>query len=91
VRRWQTSSGEAHHLIDPATGSSASSDWQTVSVTAATCLDANTASTAAIIRGHGALAWLGSLGLPSRLVGIDGRVRYVAGWPAAGDDLPQAQ
>jgi thiamine biosynthesis lipoprotein len=60
-------------------------------VTAATCLDANTASTAAIIRGERALSWLQSAGLPSRLVGVDGRVRYVAGWPAEGDDLPAAQ
>jgi thiamine biosynthesis lipoprotein len=91
VRRWPTSSGEAHHLIDPATGSSAGSYWQTVSVTAASCLDANTASTAAIIRGERALSWLQTLGLPSRLVGVDGLVRYLAGWPADGDDLPEAQ
>jgi thiamine biosynthesis lipoprotein len=90
VRRWQASDGEAHHLIDPATGTSAASYWRTVSVTAGSCLDANTASTAAIIRGERALSWLQSLGLPSRLVGIDGRVRYVAGWPAEADDLPQA-
>ncbi len=87
VRRWRTSSGEAHHLIDPATGISAASVWRTVSVTAATCLDANIASTAAVIRGEAAVAWLESLRLPSRLVGVDGRVRHVAGWPADGDDL----
>jgi thiamine biosynthesis lipoprotein len=58
-----------------------------VSVSAASCLDANIASTAAIIRGERALPWLESLGLPSRLVGADGRVRHIAGWPTEGDDL----
>jgi thiamine biosynthesis lipoprotein len=51
-------------------------------VTAATCADANAASTAAIIRGDQAPGWLTSLGLPARLVDIGGRVQTVAGWPA---------
>ena len=90
VRRWDTQSGVAHHLVDPATGRPASSLWQTVSVTAGSCLDANIASTASIIRGERAVPWLRSLGLPSRLVGIDGAVRHLAGWPLEGDDLPEA-
>lgn len=88
VRRWATSAGQAHHLVDPATGSPAAGMWRTASVTAASCLDANIASTAAIIRGERALVWLDSLGLPSRLVGVDGTVAHVAGWPSVGDDLP---
>jgi thiamine biosynthesis lipoprotein len=90
VRRWRTSSGEAHHLVDPATGQSARSCWRTVSVTARTCLEANIASTAAIIRGRRALPWLRSLGLPSRLVSLDGAVQHLCGWPAEGEDLPLA-
>lgn len=88
VRRWPTDSGVAHHLVDPASGRSVDSVWRTVSVTAASCLDANIASTAAIIRGAPAATWLTELGLPSRLVGVDATVRHLAGWPAAGDDLP---
>lgn len=88
VRRWRGADGPAHHLIDPSTGRSAESFWRTVTVAAATCLDANIASTASIIRGQRALPWLRSLGLPSRLVGVDGQVRHIAGWPAEGDDLP---
>jgi FAD:protein FMN transferase len=88
ARRWETDAGPAHHLVDPATGRSVSSFWRTVSVTAASCLDANIASTASIIRGAPAPDWLQSLGLPSRLVGVDGFVRHVAGWPSEGDDLP---
>jgi thiamine biosynthesis lipoprotein len=89
VRRWRTTSGgEAHHLVDPGTGRSVKGAWRTVSVAAASCLDANIASTAAIVRGFGALEWLSGLGLPSRLVGVDGTVEHLCGWPASGDDLP---
>ncbi len=91
VRRWQTFAGVAHHLIDPLTGGSVDSMWRTVSVTAASCLDANIASTAAVIRGSAAVAWLTGLGLPSRLVGVDGTARHIAGWPAAGDELPSRE
>jgi FAD:protein FMN transferase len=90
VRRWRAGAGVAHHLVDPASGRSAEGMWRTVSVTAASCLDANIASTAAIVRGERALPWLEELGLPSRLVANNGIVRHVAGWPAAGDDLPSA-
>jgi thiamine biosynthesis lipoprotein len=87
TRSWQTGDGPVHHLVDPATGRSVSSPWRTVSVTAASCLDANIASTGAIIRGERALPWLESLGLPSRLVSVEGAARHVAGWPSDGDDL----
>lgn len=87
VRRWDAADGPVHHLVDPATGGSVNSRWRTVSVNAATCLDANTAATAAIVRGDHALGWLEELGLPGRLVSADGRARHVAGWPEAGDDL----
>jgi thiamine biosynthesis lipoprotein len=50
-----------------------------------TCTDANIASTAAIIRGAAALAWLHDLGLPARLVRHDGSVETTAGWPS---DVP---
>lgn len=90
VRRWKTREGVAHHLVDPSTGRPAESRWRTVSVAAATCLDANVASTASIIRGRSAVGWLEELGLPSRLVGGEGTVRHVAGWPSEGEDLPVA-
>ncbi|HYB27673.1 MAG TPA: FAD:protein FMN transferase [Solirubrobacteraceae bacterium] len=91
VRRWRTSSGVAHHLIDPATGQPANSVWRTATVTARSCLDANIASTAAVIRGAQAIDWLEGLGLPTRLVRIDGTVRHLAGWPSEGDDLPASE
>jgi thiamine biosynthesis lipoprotein len=52
-------------------------------VAAATCVDANTASTAAILRSERAPAWLAGLGLPARLVRHDGTAEIVAGWPAS--------
>ena len=89
VRRWWTASGvAAHHVVDPATARSVDSVWRTVSVAADSCLDANIASTAAIVRGEAAVPWLEQIGLPSRLVRDDLTVRHIAGWPARGDDLP---
>jgi FAD:protein FMN transferase len=90
VRRWHTQGETRHHLLDPASGRPVSAGWQTVSVAAASCLDANIASTAAIVRGDRASGWLEAAGLPSRLVDAAGRVRHVAGWPADGDDLEAA-
>jgi thiamine biosynthesis lipoprotein len=43
---------------------------------------ANTASTAAVIRGERAPGWLAGLRLPARLVRHDGETVTVAGWPA---------
>jgi FAD:protein FMN transferase len=71
-----------HHILDPRTGLPAAPVWRTASVAAATCADANTAATAAIIRGRQALPWLTSLKLPARLVETDGTVHTIAGWPS---------
>jgi thiamine biosynthesis lipoprotein len=83
VRTWTAGSRQVHHIIDPATGEPAPVYWRTVSVAAGSCVDANTASTAAIIRGQAAAGWLDSAGLPARLVRPDGTVVTTAGWPAA--------
>jgi len=88
VRTWAAGEHQVHHIIDPATGQSARSCWRTVSVAAGTCVDANTASTAAIIRGEAALGWLAGSGLPARLVRPDGTVETTAGWPR--DEPPAA-
>jgi thiamine biosynthesis lipoprotein len=82
VRRWQRGGDVLHHILDPRTALPAAPVWRTVSVAAATCADANTAATAAVIRGRQAPAWLASLNLPGRLVEQDGTVHTVAGWPA---------
>jgi thiamine biosynthesis lipoprotein len=83
VRRWRRAGRPVHHIVDPAPGEPAAPVWRTVSVAAASCVDANTASTAAIVRGASAPQWLESLGLPARLVDPSGRVVTVGAWPVA--------
>jgi thiamine biosynthesis lipoprotein len=80
-RTWRRGDTRLHHIVDPVTGRSARSCWRTVSVAAATCVGANIASTAAILRSERAIGWLDGLGLPARLVRQDGTVVTVAGWP----------
>lgn len=82
VRRWTRGGVTMHHLVDPRSGLPAYSPWRTVAVIAGTCVDANTAATAAIVRGESAPGWLDRLGLAARLVAVDGRVRYAGSWPA---------
>jgi thiamine biosynthesis lipoprotein ApbE len=87
ARRWRRGGDVLHHILDPRSGRPAAPVWRTVSVAAATCADANTASTAAIIRGAAALAWLAELGCPARLVAESGAVVTLGGWPP---DQPSA-
>jgi thiamine biosynthesis lipoprotein ApbE len=84
TRRWRRGDETLHHILNPRTGRPAEPVWRTVSVTAGTCADANIASTAAVIRGVRAPAWLEDLRMPARLVSADGKVRTVAGWPQDG-------
>jgi thiamine biosynthesis lipoprotein len=87
VRSWRAGERELHHILDPRTGLPAPSPWRTVSVAAASCLDANVASTAAILLGDAAPRWLDERRLPARLVSVSGDVVCTAGWPA---DRPMA-
>ncbi|HEX3814479.1 MAG TPA: FAD:protein FMN transferase [Mycobacteriales bacterium] len=82
VRRWVRGERILHHIVDPRTGVPASTRWRTVSVAARSCVDANIASTTAVIRDAASPLWLEKSRLPARLVDVDGRVRMVAGWPA---------
>ncbi len=81
VRRWRAGTAELHHIVDPHTGRPAESPWRTASVTAASCVEANTASTAVILLGRGAPDWLAARGLSARLVEAGGGVVTVGGWP----------
>jgi FAD:protein FMN transferase len=81
ARRWPVRGGERHHIIDPRTGGSANTPWRTVTVTGATCLDANAASTAAVVLGADAPAWLALRDLSARLVRHDGSAVFVGDWP----------
>ena len=81
VRCWVRGDVVLHHIIDPATGLPVDSCWRTATVAAGSCVDANIASTAAIVMGELAPAWLVKHSLAARLVHRDGTVRRLAGWP----------
>ncbi len=83
VRSWRRGEVSLHHIIVPSTGVPADSCWRTASVAAATCVDANTASTAAILRGERAVGWLEALRLPARLVRQDDTTVTTGGWAVA--------
>ncbi len=80
-RRWAHAGRDVHHVLDPRTGQPAAAHWRTVSIAASSCVEANTISTACIVRGHAARDWLVQLGHPARLVDRDGRVHLLGGWP----------
>ena len=90
VRAWRRDGVNLHHIIVPATGRPADSCWRTVSVAAANCVGANIASTAAILRGERAVAWLDGLGLPARLVRHDNSTVAV-GRPAGDAESEERQ
>lgn len=81
ARAWRRDGAYLHHIVVPATGRPVRSCWRAVSVAAASCVGANIASTAAIIRGEQAVRWLDGLRLPARLVRHDGSAVTVGGWP----------
>jgi thiamine biosynthesis lipoprotein len=81
-RRWRRGGETLHHIIDPRSGHSVDPVWRSVSVAAGSCLEANTISTAAIIRGYRAPEWIAALGFPARLVDRDGAERMLGGWPS---------
>jgi thiamine biosynthesis lipoprotein len=58
--------------------------WRTVSAAAYRCVDANTVTTAALIRGQRAVPWIGALGLTARFVTASGDVLRLGGWPESG-------
>jgi thiamine biosynthesis lipoprotein len=84
-RRWLTTSGPAHHLIDPRTGRSADTGWWAVSALAASATTANVAATAGMLLDEQAPDWFierGLHGLFTRWAGW-GRAtaRTVGPWP----------
>jgi thiamine biosynthesis lipoprotein len=81
VRRWTRGGVALHHIIDPATGLPSDGPWRTATVIAGSCVDANIASTAAIVMGQAAAPWLEKSGLPARLVDRSGAIVRLAGWP----------
>jgi thiamine biosynthesis lipoprotein ApbE len=82
VRRWRAGGREQHHIVDPRTGQPVREVWRTATVAARSCVEANTASTAAIVQGREAIGQLARRGLAARLVAADGCVQTVGAWPS---------
>ena len=81
ARRWIRGGVVQHHLLDPLTGEPTRGPWRTVTATGATCVLANTASTAAIVLGDKALGWLTERDIPARLVDGEGTIVRTSRWP----------
>ena len=86
ARSWVHGGRTVHHIIDPWTGGPAAPVWSLVSTAAATCVEANAWSTAAVVWGDDAVGTLTDLGVPARLVRADGRVVHVGDWPTDDGD-----
>jgi len=80
-RRTAIDGGTVSHVVDPINWRPVTPVWRTVTVAADDCVSANTATTAAIVLGDRAPQWLESLGLPSRLVGVEGDILRIGAWP----------
>jgi thiamine biosynthesis lipoprotein len=80
-RSWRRGGRLLHHVLDPRTGMPSARVWRSVTVAADRCVIANTHSTAALVRGAGAIASLGGAGVAARLVGNKGDVHVLGGWP----------
>ncbi|MFE7272636.1 FAD:protein FMN transferase [Streptomyces sp. NPDC057623] len=88
ARTWRRDGHALHHIVDPRTGLPVRSAWRTVTVAAATCADANAASTAALVKGAGAERRLTGQGLAARLVGQEGLVVTTPSWPTSAAPAP---
>ena len=88
-RRWLTTSGPAHHLIDPRTGRSADTGWWAVSALAASATTANVAATAGMLLDEDAPAWFAERGLHGLFTRWSGSGRATAHtvgqWPGMED------
>lgn len=81
IRTWRRGGVQLHHIVDPGTGLPTAGPWRTVTCLAGTCLDANIAATAAIVRGAGAVDWLSERRVPARLVSRGAELVRTRGWP----------
>jgi FAD:protein FMN transferase len=80
-RAWRRGGVRLHHIVDPRTAAPAAPVWRSASVAAPTCVEANTASTAAVVLGHQATRWLGERGFTARMIDQRHRVCRVGDWP----------
>ncbi|MHA7277641.1 FAD:protein FMN transferase [Arthrobacter sp. Hz1] len=82
LRTWIRGGERIHHIFDPRTGDTAVPVWAEVTCAGATVVEANAASTAAVILGEEAPGWLAFNGISARLRRPDGAVVRTGGWPS---------
>ncbi len=79
-RRWRTAAGDAHHLIDPRTGSPAETDLLRVTVFGRTAVDAEVLATSLFLAGaEEAVLEADELGAPAVLTLLDGTTVLAGG------------
>ena len=83
ARRWTRAGRTWTHLVDPRTLGPVDGPWRTVCATGPTCVAANVATTAAIVLGTDAPAWLEALGVAALLLAHDGTTHRTGTWPGA--------
>ena len=84
-RTWTQDGRPRHHIVDPRTGHTAVAVWEQVTCAGATAVEANAASTAAVVLGLEAPSWLDARGIPARLDPTGGgAVLTTPGWPQPG-------
>ena len=79
-RTWRRAGSAQHHLIDPGTGRPSQTRWQQVTVSGATCLDADVAAKAAFLLGDEGPDWLDERGLPGRFLCAGGQAVMNRSW-----------
>jgi thiamine biosynthesis lipoprotein len=82
-RRWLQEGVWQHHLIDPRTGCPSDSPWFEVTVTAATCVQADVAAKAAFLLGFDGPRFLEERALAGRFLGRSGGVVCTSSWPSS--------
>lgn len=90
TRSWLRAGAWQHHLIDPRTGEPATSPWEQVTASAATCLQADIAAKAAFLLGDDGPDWLDERGLPGRFLAKDGAEVVNESWRRALAPVPAA-
>ena len=79
-RTWRRGGSVLHHLIDPSTGASATSDILRITVVAADAVDAEVLATSLFLAGmDDAAAEANAAGFPAVLIGADGRTLLAGG------------
>lgn len=85
ARRWRRGGRDWHHVLDPRNGLPVSGPWRSVTALGHTCSAANTATTAALVLGAEAPAWLAEHDVAALLVDETGRRHPTPRWSAEVD------